>query len=527
MSPRCEPHRVAARTAGAGAIGRWRWWLLLILAWRAAVDPGTVCGQPVLPEVNSVVQGARPFDRFGLDGWRLMLQQRLEPRTGDFVQWMREPKKTAIVITGDTRQLPRLINDLDRFLLGGGACLIATDRNATFRLSSFWKLGRTWHQFQFNRGWFEVPPEGSYQGHADVPIISVVRAEGGEQIAADLFAGVRTLIANRPGYLLVYEGGATRSAPLTIPCPAGAANFRSPIDSAAKFLFAETYGNREDAGRILLVADHSLFINEMLMHGDNMQFAWNCVNWLSAGQRANLIFVHDGRILPRCEIGSRGLPPIPLDKLLDALSHAPELPAVDPRLMGRSMLELANDSLVTAQEEDLFNQLLSDIGQSTQFSRNLAIVRLMSSLMLIALIAALRWLFFTRSRPPRKEGSPATPLVSERRIRAQVHAGRYDQYARGLAREFFGSDLAQIPVPDWALLTPPTLRPGGPQPATGDRLWSARAVRELWKLATDRRPRQVSSRGFAKVRQQYARLQSLRSEGKLQLQWDTQRTTQK
>ena len=44
-----------------------------------------------------------------------------------------------------------------------------------------------------------------------------------------------------------------------------------------------------------MVADHSLFINEMLMHGDNAKLASNLATWLCEG-RKHLVFIEDGQV---------------------------------------------------------------------------------------------------------------------------------------------------------------------------------------------------------------------------------------
>src|SRR5262249_40147526 len=64
-------------------------------------------------------------------------------------------------------------------------------------------------------------------------------------------------------------------------------------------------GKRFDNGaKILVLADHSVFINSMLLPqgatNDNLAFAANCVDWLISGQwRAYVLFIEDGKIWQR------------------------------------------------------------------------------------------------------------------------------------------------------------------------------------------------------------------------------------
>src|SRR5262249_3080122 len=57
-------------------------------------------------------------------------------------------------------------------------------------------------------------------------------------------------------------------------------------------------GGTWDAGRVLFLADHSIFINNMMLQADtgNVGFTYNCLDWLSAGgdERRNRVLLYDG-----------------------------------------------------------------------------------------------------------------------------------------------------------------------------------------------------------------------------------------
>ena len=56
----------------------------------------------------------------------------------------------------------------------------------------------------------------------------------------------------------------------------------------------------DNGGRLLLLADHSIFINEMMLPSDNgnVEFTYNCLEWLRRGPevRNQVLFVDEGRI---------------------------------------------------------------------------------------------------------------------------------------------------------------------------------------------------------------------------------------
>src|SRR5262249_36933333 len=87
-------------------------------------------------------------------------------------------------------------------------------------------------------------------------------------------------------------------------------------------------------GRLLGIADHSLFINNMILQPDtgNIDFAYRCAEWLlqrpDGGRRGQILYVEDGQVRTDFEIPLKSLPPPPLP--------SPEalLPLVNETLIG-------------------------------------------------------------------------------------------------------------------------------------------------------------------------------------------------
>ena len=65
-----------------------------------------------------------------------------------------------------------------------------------------------------------------------------------------------------------------------------------------------------DEQPILLIPDHSVFINSMMLQTDNgnSRFAQNAVRWLTNdGTRRRVLFLADGEVIPRFAVAS-GIP---------------------------------------------------------------------------------------------------------------------------------------------------------------------------------------------------------------------------
>lgn len=242
-----------------------------------------------------------------------------------------EADQMVVVLAGEISSDPAKALPLQEFLDAGGRVLIATDRGGKVSVTGGYIS-------QLNPGPVLVGPAFEYQDFADCPVIE------GDLLSADhpLTAGVRRLICNRPGYLTVsanstgplirFPAGATADQPLTARDGLAAA-----VDVAAS------------GGRAMWIADHSIYVNEMLRHGDNARFMFNTLGWLTeGGQRRKLILIQDGMVLSAVNFNHPAIPPIPLDEL------AQNLPTPSAELLRA----LANDAIIAAEDEDLPNQLL-------------------------------------------------------------------------------------------------------------------------------------------------------------------------
>ena len=433
---------------------------------------------------------------FGFDGFQLMFQQSgLTTETDLFEQIRARPQETILIVLGDSRKrtselLPRLAS----FVQHGGALLVATDLGEPRLANGF--------DVVFHQGPVHVENQDAYMGFPDCPIVREFRHNH------PLFAGVRELITNRPGKLMALVPEKSNQVLARLP-----ESSRWPWRRRG----AESIGNaplivsREarNGGRVLFVADHSVFANMMLMHGDNARFAWNCVSWLEKGQsRTSLLFVENGQASRTYQFGAPPLPKFRLDRLLkNTLTQDNE-----------SLRAFANRFVTSLEDSNVFNRTLAgpqDLGQRP--------IRQAVALLACAAVAFMfvRWLVFSRSRVVGPVSSVPAADTTNHRAAELIRLGRFDSSAQSLAREFFVRDMVnrglQATIMDWQSLRQPRWNFGLP-------LWQALRsrgrVRFVWKVATRSGGPPMRKRRFKRFLRSLQWLEELRRAGRLHTKWE-------
>jgi hypothetical protein len=374
-----------------------------------------------------------------------------------------DPEKKMLIVLGRTQILDELPIKVEDFVRRGGALLVATDLRTDPSpgkgLSAFnvWVDGR---KLLALRG-------DCYKSLNDCPFIAF--SEAGTSIfkAKPDEAGVAT---NLPSYLHLPRSRLNVIARLPPHCRIGTTPFTRPLAFAA--------GGDWGSGRILVLADHSIFINEMLWLPDtqNLDFADACLDWLAQNKRTEALFYDEGSLQSHFDVPLKDLP-------------APPLPPVE------EMLKSINHGLVGLEEENRFNDVIANMLDRLSSHR---VTRLLVIALTVGLgIAALSQLSLRRYRTegglahresPASEPATATPVLQQRH-RAISQNGNYYEPAQALARQFFDSAL-------------PPGEPGGedlhPDLYAGASWWERWRAgirwRRLWQLAYDDKPRRVSRR---------------------------------
>jgi len=382
-----------------------------------------------------------------------------------------EPAQTLIIVFGDNHVLDKVqerTGGLTRFHQRGGSMFIATDRNDEGRLREL-KVRVS--------GLAVIAQKGShaYQREQFCPLVTdFTTGEGEHPLVAGLRKGLAT---NLPSYLEWH-----RDCELEI-----LANF--PSDALVldrwrplvplPYMMASSAAAGEK-GRILIVAGHGVFQNQMMLNHDNYAFALNSIHWMTeGGKRKHVLFVEESKVQASFQVPLTKLPPPPLPRaeILDRLLHGLE-------------------------QENLFNRLLLESIGARHIWRAVLL-----GLTVLVVVLAFRRLLVARHRP-----EPRLPLVAQKaalalaappvqalRREALLKAGNLWETARELARECF----EVYGMPGLGSAEPPAFAVEG---GWWQRWRLSRLVRRLWDLAYGPDASRISPRQIRRVQEDLAQL---------------------
>jgi hypothetical protein len=392
-----------------------------------------------------------------------------------------DPKQSILVVLGDANEIRNVSDKLATFIRRGGAALIASDRPLDPQYADQLKaaagvtiLGRTMICNQEDACYHKpycpllVPVEDGmpplfgqkyeYKVATNLPSMLIPRVEGESMVLPGMV---------RPVALL----------------PSGCSFEKDGIQLGWGPLFA--VGGDVGEGRILVLADHSIFINEMMLPQDNnnVEFTEACVDWLKGedGKRKNVLFVEDGRIKTKFDIPLKSIN-IPIEEAARAIFER-----------RNQLLVEAERGLAQLESNNAFNNGL------VEFLDNMGLRpdRLFGLIVTFGALAMLVW-FVGRGIRRRFQHDTSVPVlahaVSRNLPAAPVVEQRHDtllkkdnlwEPAALLARRWF----ARLGVE----------RVGGPAPAfaASGSWWQRRKVvgrlRRFWRMACGEQPQRVSA----------------------------------
>jgi hypothetical protein len=417
--------------------------------------------------------------RYILDGMRLQPVQDISSMGAD-------PAHELIILMGETGDLARVPGGAKSFVEKGGALFVATDRASHPTLQ---------RDFRIRVSGLKVlitDIEQAYRGAVNCPIVEARKDD------PPIFQGLSRVATNRASFLTL----SNLSEALAV-FPDGCVVERLPFAPGAykggrlPFAIGKTTGK----GRLLVLSDHSVFINEMMMQqendNDNFDFAYNCLDWLTeSGHRRQVYFEFEGAV-----VSDFNVPLLPPGRL--------------PDLTGDIM-----DKLGAAIEDDgLLDKILYEHLDQRHFLAGLLI-----GLTLLIAVFGLHRLSQSIQEPLDSELSTvtATPdtavgaLVS-RRHEAMLRHGNLSEAAGELARHALadiGAPLTGEHVPIEPSSWPPRIIVQG-----GWR--QCRQLREMvmhfWQLANSQPASRVSPRQYSRLVRQAAQLRAAYHQGRLRL----------
>jgi hypothetical protein len=439
------------------------------------------------------------------DVFRLHLQSQGLTFVRSFEELRADPSKALLIVLGDVGVLPR---QFERFIRAGGAALVATDR-ATFHAGD--ALDNLGISVNGNYLWQDAGSAKAYRGLPYCPIV-----EPAENEALGVFRNLSPngepgapLATNLPSFL--HTSGLPRELAVVAYLPADSIQ-TSTAHPPAKGAPGLKHRSREPfavggalgRGRLLFLADHSIFINLMMQQTDNANLAFTAqgIAWLNeSGQRNRVCFLDNGHVRDASDIHLQSLPDPPM----------PAPPSVD------TLLGMVDPILAEVEEKDILNRALVNWIPRDRMLRWL----------LYLLTGGLICYGVSRLRKGRHRVDPNMPLLAtavaratpsnnpvEQRHRSLLASGNLWEPARMLTRQFFetmvgpqalnpkGQDAGRLRMPPFEVHRP------------GLRGWLlGQRVRRLWRFANVAAPQSVSIRQFRKLTGRIAALKDATRQG--------------
>lgn len=351
---------------------------------------------------------------FRYDLFQMLFEQNGLRPIQDFDAAFKAPDKTVVVLLGDLRNQQRL--PLEKFLADGGALLLASDMPFGFA------------QGTIRRGPVEgLLPEDIYQGHNDCLRIKDINA------THELSSGVKQLITNRSGWIT--EQAKLRANDWRVMARLPSTTFHR--ENRSKPLVCSLVSKQ-----LIVVADHSLFTNGMMWHGDNALFAINVSRSLCRSGRNQVLFAVDGQAANSFLMG-------PLANELPLPTPPPD---IEPDLDLEQMLQVANQMVTAVEDSDAINKLLANRPRSLPepYYQRALLFALAGMLIALSLVklggkaskptrAAVAAHYHVPNRPSSNRRSGATRVVSP------VDRGEAAQkLAQHFCREATSSDVAEV-----------------------------------------------------------------------------------
>ena len=423
-----------------------------------------------------------------------------------------DPKETLIISfrSSDPRPEPMASDWLDRlpariggargFVEQGGAILVASD----YQKSGGWadQFGvRIFGKKVYARDQ-ETP---RFMRRQECPFV-----ESRDNVVPDLFRGsrhpLREVATNNPSFLSKTTGLTTLAE-----FPEGCAYVDRGNAVTGDLPFAQGM-EYATGGRLLVLADQDVFGNNLMLpepplENDNLDFTFNCLDWLTNGrERKHVLFVNDNRVETDFNLILKSLPPTTPEQILDYLREHPE-EIVDylrkhPELITNN-LDKASPFVAALEDEgvfadleqrNIFNRMLLENFEHWVFVRNTLVFGA------VILLGYGLWRFIKLRRPglagvPRfavalERYRPRVGLL-ERRLRESLRVGQHYEAARETARALF-ADLGLTPAAE-----------GLPPAFEISTSWWRRGrieadLREIWGIAFANEPEPVSAKRWQK-----------------------------
>jgi hypothetical protein len=431
-----------------------------------------------------------------------------------------DPSKSILIVFGDLDRITDVPGGLANFVKAGGAVLLASDRplsdgNASAQLLAIAGV-RIGEETVFLNPHFRF--RTPYKGLPYCPILEPVAGTSPALFSGDAKEGSPALsvATNVPTHLVHVRRlrGVNDLARLPAGCQYDPTAKELQQGFWGRPLTDPTFlvgGDVGDGGRVLVAADHSVFINEMMLPDDtnNVEFSINCIRYLRDGeQRSRVLLIDEGGIQTKFDVPLKSAQ-IPFDEMVDLLFEK-----------RNHIIKAGADGLVRLERNNAFNnaagRLLARLDNPP--GRLFAIVATLATIALlifgmIRLGILGRFSHDSRVAPLALavgRTQPAAPLVQQRNY-ALLRLGRMNEPAGQLARRWL---LSQG-------IAPPDESSSGEIPATVKGGWWAgrglrRKLNRVWLLAAGRSRETTSPAQLWQLQRELEALAASRQRGEWQ-----------
>ena len=471
----------------------------------------------------------------GTEVFRRILHDRGFTPLDSFDQLGDHAEQKILIVFGAADRLTEVHGGLRDFVERGGALFLATDK--ALRPDVEEALDETAGVHVSGHSIVCKTKESCYRQLPFCPFLLP-----SDRASADLFrnltlhgATLSNVATNAPSYLESknHFDGVSLLASLPEHCFLESAP--GYINRPPPFAAASHFG----AGRVLVLADHSVFINEMMLpaDNDNVEFTYNCLEWLRGDakvKRTQVLFVEDGRINKKFEVPLKEMPDELAAQVLQYLKQHPDeaaklaatIVANHPKETAQLALNAANAADKAGQklapeierktqevdEDDGFNNgLLQGFGDPNDLLRDLAVWLAV----LVVLYGCYKIGWKARRRTDLQGPLLASALyqlapvdtVVEQRRRDLIRGGNLWEAARDMARQCLAASGLPSAVPPRVVVQGGWLR----------RWTMAGRVRRLWRLAYGP-PARVSLREWQRLLREVQNLKTALASGAVRFQ---------
>lgn len=441
--------------------------------------------EPVSAQTSSLNAGLSSDGQFGFHLFQLLLEQKGLRSITEFDEAISDdPARTVMVLAGNLDWMSHQWAQIHNFVERGGAVLVASDRDVSAP-----------GLFVLSGGPLLVnDKDAAYQQFRDCPVMTEIERHR-------VSRNVTQIVGNRCGWISQASsrrlGGWEAIARLS--------DFEATDERGRERQYlgapivAELNADNGSRGRLILAADHSLFVNGMLWHGSNAMLAINTVDRLcESGNRRTLYFSINGAAsrsgIPMIPPESLPEPPedmpLPLDAVENLWSEFWERPWGWRFAMGNALL-------TGLEDQNVFNPILAN------HAADLPIPEYRRQLYFAAAIMAGWWLLRQLMRRGRRFERPVSRNVvsaAETRVQDLVNSNDLLRPLRELAQDLFRTLTNSNDPKDWSVW-PETVGVSG--------------LKRLEKIATnvDRRP--VSRREFRRLVKKIENIRYMHESGQL------------